>query len=188
MAAILVICSSVALTPGLAPRPAARVVRHTRLPVWPAWQGLALGVASLVPALRKPGVPTSSSRGPDPALLPQHVGPAQCQGFVSRLCSGSTRGRFRRPRLPHPVRSGRCRSLHPPGAPPPRLPTSRLPPAALLSGHNAGGFPSSSTSRYVFRALLASKHCLAPPRPTTFDDNFVTPFVDRLHVWQVSRR
>ena len=25
-----------------APRPIARVVRHTRLPVWPAWQGLPL--------------------------------------------------------------------------------------------------------------------------------------------------
>lgn len=31
------------------PRPAARVVRHTRLPVWPAWQGLPLVVLSQLP-------------------------------------------------------------------------------------------------------------------------------------------
>ena len=31
------------------PRPAARVIRHTRLPVWPAWQGLPLVVLSQLP-------------------------------------------------------------------------------------------------------------------------------------------
>ena len=40
------------LAPTLTPRSPARVVRHARLPVWPAWQGLALGVAGQVPGLR----------------------------------------------------------------------------------------------------------------------------------------
>ena len=34
------------------PRPVSRVQRHTRLPVWPAWQGLPLVVLSQFPALR----------------------------------------------------------------------------------------------------------------------------------------
>ena len=34
------------------PRPASKVVRHARLPVWPAWQGLVLGVLGQVPGLR----------------------------------------------------------------------------------------------------------------------------------------
>ena len=38
--------------PTLTPRSPARVVRHPRLPVWPAWQGLVLGVAGQVPGLR----------------------------------------------------------------------------------------------------------------------------------------
>lgn len=37
---------------GLTPRAPLRVVRHARLPVWPAWQGLVLGVMSQVPGLR----------------------------------------------------------------------------------------------------------------------------------------
>ena len=42
----------VAAVAALSPRPAAKIVRHARLPVWPAWQGLALGIAGQVPALR----------------------------------------------------------------------------------------------------------------------------------------
>ena len=38
--------------PTLTPRSPARVVRHPRLPVWPAWQGLVLGIAGQVPGLR----------------------------------------------------------------------------------------------------------------------------------------
>ena len=33
-------------------RSPSKIVRHLRLPVWPAWQGLVLGVMSLSPALR----------------------------------------------------------------------------------------------------------------------------------------
>jgi len=38
--------------PTLTPRSPARVVRHPRLPVWPAWQGLVLGITGQVPGLR----------------------------------------------------------------------------------------------------------------------------------------
>ena len=34
------------------PRTPVRVVRHARLPVWPAWQGLVLGTLGQIPALR----------------------------------------------------------------------------------------------------------------------------------------
>ena len=46
----LVLATSLSLS--LTPRVPVRVVRHARLPVWPAWQGLVLGVMSQVPALR----------------------------------------------------------------------------------------------------------------------------------------
>ena len=43
---------ALAPAPTLTPRSPARVVRHPRLPVWPAWQGLVLGIAGQVPGLR----------------------------------------------------------------------------------------------------------------------------------------
>ena len=43
---------SVVPAPTLTPRSPARVVRHPRLPVWPAWQGLVLGITGQVPGLR----------------------------------------------------------------------------------------------------------------------------------------
>jgi hypothetical protein len=50
---MLLVLSSLAAV-ALTPRLPQRIVRHPRLPVWPAWQGLALGVLSLAPPLRKP--------------------------------------------------------------------------------------------------------------------------------------
>ena len=43
---------ALAPAPTLTPRSPARVVRHPRLPVWPAWQGLVLGIAGQLPGLR----------------------------------------------------------------------------------------------------------------------------------------
>lgn len=46
--ALLVCTTALSLTP----RPQARVIRHARLPVWPAWQGLVLAVAGQIPVAR----------------------------------------------------------------------------------------------------------------------------------------
>ena len=62
------------------PRVPNRIVRHTRLPVWPAWQGLALGVLSQIPPLR--GVADRLEDAFGGRVCPMQFDPNQADPFI----------------------------------------------------------------------------------------------------------
>ena len=62
------------------PRPASKVVRHARLPVWPAWQGLVLGVLGQVPGLRSTCDKLEDAFGG--RVCPMSFDAAECDPFV----------------------------------------------------------------------------------------------------------